>query len=253
MKIVDVNSENISQYPVVCFLNLKNEGYSKKLEWLKERFCEGLKIKQLYLENEKRCNGFIEYIPGEFAWRAVKAQGYLFIHCLWITPNKFKHQGYGSKLIQECIHDALEQGKCGVAAITSEGAFMSGKDIFLKNGFQSVEHTKPSFELMVKKIQDCPSPAFRNWEKELSFYNGLNIIYSHQCPWVARSISELKKIAAENELKLKIKELKNSREAQNAPSIYAVFNLVYNGKLLSDHYISSKRFSNIIKKLAEKS
>lgn len=33
-----------------------------------------------------------------------------------------------------------------------------------------------------------------------------------------------------------------------APSIYATFNLINNGKLLADHYISLTRFNNIIKK-----
>jgi hypothetical protein len=28
---------------------------------------------------------FIEYIPGEQAWRAVHADGYLLIHCLWVV------------------------------------------------------------------------------------------------------------------------------------------------------------------------
>jgi len=248
MKIVDINSKNISQYPAVCFLNPKNEGYLKKLEWLKGRFYEGLKIKQLYLENERKCNGFIEYISGENAWRAVKAEGYLFIHCIWITPNKYKEQGYGSQLVEECIRDVFEQGKCGVAVITSEGPFMAGKNLFLKNGFHSVAHAEPSFELMVKKTKECPDPEFNDWKKELSKYDGLNIIYSLQCPWVARSISEFKEIAAEKGLKLKLIEIKSAREAQSAPSIYAAFNLIYNGKLLSDHYISSRRFLSIIKK-----
>jgi len=43
-------------------------------------------------------------------------------------------------------------------------------------------------------------------------------------------------------------ELENAKQAQNAPSIYTTFNLVYNGKLLVDHYISNKRFLNIIEK-----
>ncbi|GAH86536.1 unnamed protein product [marine sediment metagenome] len=42
MKIISLGSENISEYKPVCFLNPKNEGYLKKLEWLKKRFSEGL-------------------------------------------------------------------------------------------------------------------------------------------------------------------------------------------------------------------
>ncbi|GAH45296.1 unnamed protein product [marine sediment metagenome] len=248
MKIISVNSENISEYQPVCFLNPKNEGYLKKLKWLKERFSNGLIIKLLYLENEKKCNGFIEYIPGEYAWRAVDAKGYMFIHCIWISPNKYKEKGYGSLLVKECIQDAKKEGKFGVAVVTSEGPFMAGKALFLKNGFKSVAQAKPSYELMIRTIKSGPLPKFRDWEKQLSQYQGLNIIYTNQCLWVARSIKELSEIARKKSLKLKLTELKNARQVQDAPSVYAVFNLIYNGKLLVDHYISSRRFSNIIEK-----
>jgi len=71
IKIINVDENNISQYPPTCFLNPKNKGY-------------------------------------------------------------------GSLLVKESIKDAEKQGKYGVAVITSEGAFMVGKDLFLKNGFTSV-------------------------------------------------------------------------------------------------------------------
>jgi ribosomal protein S18 acetylase RimI-like enzyme len=130
--IIDVNEENISQYPPTCFLNPKNIGYQIKLKWLKKRFTEGLKIKLLYFENDKKCHGFIEYVLGEYAWRAVEAKAYLFIHCIWVSPNKFKNKGYGSLLVEECIKDAKEQGKAGVAVIASEGPFMAKKTCSLK-------------------------------------------------------------------------------------------------------------------------
>ncbi len=249
VKIRNINKNNISQYEPTCFLNPKNEGYQKKLEWLKDRFSEGLKIRQLYLENEKKATGFIEYVPGEYAWRAVDAKGYLFIHCMWISPNKYKKKRYGSLLIKECIKDAEKQGKSGVAVLTSEGPFMAGKDIFLKNGFKSIASAKPSFELMVKTLKDGgPLPKLMDYEKQLSKYEGLNIIYSNQCPWVARSIKDMVETAKSKDLKLKVTELKSAKEAQDAPSVYATFNLVYNGKLLADHYISDTRFLNIINK-----
>ena len=244
--IIDVDENNISQYPPKCFLNPKNEGYQIKLEWLKRRFSEGLKIKLLYLET--KCIGFIEYVPGEYVWRAVDAKGYMFIHCIWISPNKHKEKGYGSLLVKECVKNAKKEGKYGIAVVTSEGPFMAGKDLFLKNEFKSIASAKPSFELMVKILKEGPLPKFNDWEKQLSKYEGLNIIYSNQCPWVTRSIKELSEITKKKGLKLKVTELKNAEQAQNAPSIYAVFNLIYNGKLLIDHYISNTRFLNIINK-----
>jgi hypothetical protein len=246
--IIDVDENSISQYPPTCFLNQKNEGYLIKKEWLKKRFSEGLKIKLLYVENEKKCNGFIEYVTGKNAWRAVDAKGYMFIHCIWMNPNKYKNKGYGSLLVQECIKDAEREKKYGVAVVTSEGPFMAGKDLFLKNGFVTVSSAKPSFKLMVKTLKEGPLPKFFDWEKQLNKYKGLNIIYSYQCPWVARSINDLLEIAKKKDLKLNVVELKSPKEAQNAPSIYASFNLIYNGKLLVDHYISNRRFENILDK-----
>jgi hypothetical protein len=47
---------------------------------------------------------------------------------------------------------------------------------------------------------------------------------------------------------MQITELKTPADAQNAPSLYSVFNLINNGKLLADRYISLTRFNNILKK-----
>ena len=247
IKIINIDEKNISKYPPTCFLNPENEGYKIKLKWLKKRFSEGLKIKQLYLEGEKKAIGFIEYVPGEFAWRGVDAKGFMFIHCIWITPNKNKNKGYGSLLIKECLRDAKKENKYGVAAVASEDTFMADKNIFLKNEFKSVDNNKP-FDLMVKVFKKGQMPKFKDTEKQVKKYKGWNIIYSNQCPWVSRFINEVDKIAKKKKLELKIFELKTARQAQNAPSIYSVFNLIHNGKLLADHFISERRFLNIVEK-----
>jgi ribosomal protein S18 acetylase RimI-like enzyme len=247
LNIVDVNPGNISEYPATCFLNPQNEGYKTKLRWLEKRFAEGMKVKLLYFKNDKKCRGYIEYVPGEFAWRAVNAKNYLFIHCLWITPNNFKNKGYGSLLLNECIKDAEAQNKNGAAVIVSDDSFMAKKDLFLKNGFSIVEESHPHL-LLVKQLKKSVLPKLKDWQKQLKKYNGLNIVYSNQCPWVARFINEVDIILRKKKLKANIKELKTAREAQNAPSIYSVFNLINNGNLLANHYISNTRFLNILKK-----
>lgn len=248
VNIIDIDKKNITQYAPTCFLNPKNEGYLTKLGWIKKRFSEGLKIKLLYAGEDIKCNGFIEYVPGECAWRAVDVKGYMFIHCIWISPNKNKRKGYGSLLINECVKDAKKEGKYGVAVLTSGGSFMADKGLFVKNGFKCVAEAPPSYALMVKNLKRGPAPKFKDWEKQLSKYKGLNIIYSNQCPWVARSIDALREIAEKRGLRVKIEELKSAQQAQNAPSPYAVFNLVHNGRLLVDHYVSARRFQNILNK-----
>jgi hypothetical protein len=244
MKIIDVNLKNINDYPPTCFLNPNNEGYKLKLDWLKKRFSEGLKIKVLYDEKDKKIHGFIEYVPGEKAWRAIDAKDYLFIHCIWITPNSYKKKGYGSDLINECIKDA--KGKRGVAVITSDGSFMATKDLFLKNGFK-VTHEDGKHQLLIKQNKKGALPKFNDYKKQLEKYTGWQIIYSKQCPWVARFMNDLdKKII--DKLKIKITEIKTPKQAQNAPSIYSVFNLIHDGKILADRYISNTRLNNILKK-----
>jgi len=249
IRIINITPENAFDYTPgpSCFINPKQIGARMKLEWMKQRFAEGLTTKVLYLEDQQKSAGFIEYIPGEFAWRAVSAPGYLFIHCIWIYPNKQKNKGYASHLLEECLSDARAAGKYGIAVISSEGSFMAGKKLFTRNGFSTVASDMPSFELLVHQLKEGPAPTFNDWRSKLATYQGLHFIYSNQCPWVARSIEELKHVAHEYALSPTITELKTAKDAQNAPSVYATFNLVYNGKLLADHYISKRRFENIIK------
>lgn len=170
---------------------------------------------------------------------------YMLIHCIWISPKKHREQGLGSLLINESINDAKKAELSGVAVVTSSDAFMADKQIFLKNDFTIVEKSPP-YSLLVKQFEKKENPTFTAWKTELKKYQGIHIVYSRQCPWVARFIDEMKKRFSE--LDITITELKTPDEAQHAPSIYTSFNLIYNGKLLVDRYISKRRFENIIKK-----
>jgi len=244
--IVEISADNIAEHPqAICFINPKHEFYHKKIAWLKEQFENGLKIKLLYLKGEKKPIGFIEYIPGEYCWRSVNAKGYMFIHCLWTNGKKHQHQGLGTLLIEEVEKDAKDM--LGVAVITSDKSFMANKEIFIKNGYNVISESGKE-QLMVKIFRKGLLPSINNWESELEKYKGLTIVYSKQCPWVARFIEEIKPILEEENLAPTIVELKNAGEAQKAPSLYSVFNLIYNGKLLADRYISTTRFLNIVKK-----
>ena len=248
-KIIEINENNLSTYPqVICFINPKHEHYNLKIDWLKKRFKEGLKIKLLQTENDQKIAGFIEYIPGAYAWRAVDAKKYLFIHCLWVYPNKNKNKGLGSVLVDEVVTDAKKQKMSGTAVATSDGSFMAKKDLFIKNGFDLIEE-KGGFQLLAKSFgKKTTLPHFTNDENVLKKYQGWHIIYSKQCPWVARFIEEAKPIIKKQGLKINFHEITTAKEAQNTPSVYSVFNLIKDGKLLADRYISTTRFLNIIKK-----
>jgi hypothetical protein len=154
--------------------------------------------------------------------------------------------------LEESLKDAKKENMHGVAVATRKGTWMAGKELFLKNEFELIDEAPPDFELLVKKFtKNVPLPKFKgDWEKRLSKYGkGLTIIRSDQCPYIAKSVKEISETAQmKYGIKAKIIELKNCKDAQNAPSAFAIFGIVYNGKLLADHPISNKRFLNIMNK-----
>ena len=174
---------------------------------------------------------------------------WIYVHqCLWVNSTKLRNQGYGSLLIQECIEEAEKLNLKGVAVLCSNDAFMAKSAVFLKNGYVVAATAPPAYELLYKPFSEVEAPAFGNWQEELKKYHGLHIIYSKQCPWVARFIDEVQPFLLECGIKPTITELRTAAEAQNAPCPYATFSIVLNGKLLADHYISLTRFKNIMKK-----
>jgi hypothetical protein len=244
VQIVDVNAENVEKTGFFCYKSKpKTEGYRKKINWLKERFAEGLRLKMVSLNGSSA--GFIEYIPGEYAWRAVSAPGYMLIHCLWVV-GKNKEQGFGARLLAECEEDARRSGKHGVAMVTSSGTWLAGKELLLNHGYKQVDEAPPSFQLMVKRFGDAPLPAFpTNWQERLARCGaGMTIFTSDQCPYLVE-VSRLSCESAEKRgLSARIIEVKTCREAQEvSPSPYGVFNVVYNGSLVAYHWMDKKELA----------
>jgi N-acetylglutamate synthase-like GNAT family acetyltransferase len=251
-EIQNMNADNIFEFGFCGTKNIQHEGYRRKAEWFRKRHAEGMKYKVLYSE-EKGTVGMIEYTPGEFCWRAVDADGYMMIHCLCIFHRPYRNKGYASRMIGVCIKDAEMAHMNGVAVVTRQGAWMVGKEIFLNNGFKEVDKSPPDFSLLVKKFKgDVPTPRFKpDLDKMLKKYDkGLTILWSDQCPYIIKSIKEIKKTFKERYgINARIIEMKNPEQAQNAPSPYAIFCLIYDGKLLAFHPISNKRFMNIMDKI----
>lgn len=252
LTIIDTTPENITQFGMCGYKNIKQAGYAVKVEWMKERYEEGMKYKVLYAEGDGAV-GAIEYIPGEYAWRPVIAAGYLFIHCLFIIPKKYKGKGYGAMMLEECWNDAIEQGKHGVAVVTRKGTWMAGKELFIKHGFEVADKAPPDFELLVKRnFSDAPLPVFAgDLKKNAAKYpEGLTIFTSGQCPYTTKAVRDIGETAEkEYGIKSRIMELKTASEARKSPCAFGTFCITYNSKLIADHPISSARFRNIMGKL----
>jgi ribosomal protein S18 acetylase RimI-like enzyme len=244
MKIIDITPENANEHSFFCIKNTREPGFHSKFDWFEKRYREGLALK-IILDDTGKQAGFIEYIPAEFAWRPVEAGGYMFIHCIMVYPNKYRHSGAAAQLVESCIEDARSKKKKGVCVMTSEGPWMAGRSLFEKQGFVKVD-SRGRFELYARKLVETENPKLRDWESTIHNYNGWHLIYADQCPWHEKGVSAIKDFAGESGINLKVRKIKNAAEARNIPAGFGVFALIKDGKLLEDHYISKTRFKSIV-------
>jgi ribosomal protein S18 acetylase RimI-like enzyme len=248
VKILTVDESNVDELGFFCYKSKPaSDGYQNKLEWLKERFAEGMVIKIIY--EGARSVGFIEYIPAEKSWRAVEAPGYMVIHCLWVV-GKCKKKGYGSKLLHVCVKDTRRMGKHGVVMVTSQGNWVANKKVFLKNGFEIVDTAPPAFELLVKRLgkADAPAPAFpRDWSRKAASYgSGMTVVYSDQCPYIPDAVSQAREAFEKRGVKTRAVKLESSEAARsNSPSAYGVFGIVHEKALFSYHYLGKKEVKKL--------
>lgn len=248
-EIITVDADNVDRHGFFCYMSKrKAPGYAQKGAWLAARFAEGLKLHMVH-ETGGRTVGFIEYIPGEFAWRAVRASGYLVIHCLWVV-GKGNGKGYGSRLLQVCLDEARAQSKHGVVMVASDGVWLAKKDIFLKHGFVEVAQAPPLFRLLAYRFGDnAPLPTFpTDWEaRQARFGAGLTVIRTSQCPYIEDATNIALEFAAEKGIPARVVTFQSAQELQtNAPSPYGVFSIVLDGQLLSYHYLQHKDIDKLV-------
>ena len=248
VKIFNLTPENIADYGVCGYKDVKKHlELRRKIEWFKKYYPKGLRIKVLF-SKKGGYQGMLEYIPGLYAHRPVDAEGYMFIHCVFVGFKKeFKGKGYASLLIDECIKEAKNVQMHGVAVVTRKGPFMVKKAIFLKKRFVLVDEATPDFELLVLKFnQEAANPKFKAMSLE-KYSKGLTVIRSAQCPYSVKNVDAILKTAEKLNIDANLIDLIDSKDAQKSPCAFGTFCIVYNGEVITHHPISNTRFENIMK------
>jgi GNAT superfamily N-acetyltransferase len=249
MRILEVAPAEAERLGFFCKMSQpQNPGYLRKLAWLEKRFAEGLTIRLLDLSQGGR--GFIEYLPGEYAWRPVNAAGYMFIHCLWVVGSS-KGKGYASRLLNECIADARRQHMKGVAMLARKGNWLLSPRFLSHHGFETAARAGPDFELMSLRFGKADLPTMpANWEaRARRFGAGLTIVRTDQCPYLDDGVNNALKVARSRGIKARVVELRSAAEVRRrAPSPYGVFSLVLDGRLLSHHYQLNKDINALLDK-----
>lgn len=253
VQIIDLTPENIADYGVCGYKDVaKHKELRNKIAWFKEYYPLGLRIK-VVVSDRGGYQGMLEYIPGAYAHRPVNAEGYMFIHCVFVGFKKeYKGKGYASALIEACIEEARTQGMLGVAVVTRKGSFMVDKPIFLKKGFEAVDHAAPDFDLMALKFDaSSANPSFKTeaLNTTSNLEEGLTIMRSHQCPYTEKNVKAILDTADKKyKLETHLVTLADAEAAQKAPCPFGSFCMIYNGEVISHHPISNTRFENIMRR-----
>lgn len=248
-QIIDTNADTIGSCAICRYKSGKNEGRRRKLDWLKQRFGEGLRFK--VLRSRKFGDiGMIEYAPGSHTWRPVKADGYLVVHCLMVD-SKHTGKGLGTLLLESCLEDAEKSQCCGVAVVTSSDRFMAGSDLFRRAGFVIVDRMPP-YELLVRKLRaTAPDPRFIIQKERLRYRKGLTILAADQCPMVPKWVEEIADASRTLGLKPRVIRVESAKASRQLPTPYGVFCILNNGKVIAERPISATRFMNIMRTNAE--
>ena len=246
MELVKLTHENIEKEHICCAIsNNKDIQVMSKKNWLKDRLDEGL----VFLKGNVRGKCFIEYIPAEYAWAPIKAQGYMYIDCLWVS-GQFKGHGYSNLLLDACIKDSNEKGKKGLVILSSKKkmGFLSDPKYMSYKGFQTADTAEPYFELMYLPFEEgAPLPHFRDSvRRHEDLPEGFVLYYTNQCPFTAKYVPLLEEMARSRNAVFQSIQLQTREDAQKAPSPFTTFSLFYDGQLVTHEILSEKKFDKIL-------
>ena len=196
MEYIRLTRDNLEQEHICCAIsNNQDIQVISKKAWLSERLEEGL----VFLKGDVRGKCFIEYIPAEYAWTHVDAEGYMFIDCFWIS-GQFKGHGYSNALLNECIRDSKEKGKKGLVVLSSKKkmGFLSDPKYLRYQGFQVADVAEPYFELWYLPFSPgAEKPHFKSCVSPIlpQLSSGFTLYYTSQCPFTAKYVPLLEATA----------------------------------------------------------
>ena len=250
MELIRLTHENIESEHICCAIsNNKDVQVMSKKEWLSSRLDEGL----VFLKGDVRGKCFIEYIPAEYAWAPVLADGYMYIDCLWVS-GQFKGHGYSNLLLEECIRESKEKGKKGLVALSSKKkmGFLADPKYLKYKGFELADTAEPYFELWYMPFSaDAKKPCFNDCSKKSTaeLPSGFTLYYTSQCPFTAKYVPLLETAARDSGVDFNTVHITSCEQAKNTPCPFTTFALYYDGKFITHEILSVNKFMNILSDL----
>ena len=240
MNYVRITKDNIDREHICCAMSNKQSNVKK--EWLKQRFEEGL----VFYRSEERGKCFIEYIPAEYAWVPIEAEGYLYINCLWIAGS-MKGHGYSNDLLEECIRDAKEQGRKGLCILSSEKRkreFLADPKYLAYKGFSAADTSDCGITLMYLPFdQGTNPPRFKDCARHpKTEIPGFVVYYTDQCPFTYYWVPRVEEAAREHNIPFRAIHITDREAAQNVPAPVTTYALFRDGQFVTQAIQSDKKF-----------
>ena len=245
MEYIRVTKENLEKEHICCAIsNNKDVQVSSKKVWLSDRFDEGL----VFLKSVERGKCFIEYIPAENAWVPIKADGYMYIDCLWVSGS-FKGHGYSTDLLNACIDDSKEKGRKGlcILAASKKKPFLADPKFLKYKGFTVCDEADNGIQLWyLPFVTDADKPHFRECAHPHIEEKGYVLYYTSQCPFNAKYVPVLEQTAKENAIPFHAIHIKSREEAQNAPTPITNYALFHDGEYITNEQMNEKKFLKLV-------
>lgn len=245
MDYIRVTKENLESEHICCAIsNNKDVQVASKKAWLADRFDEGL----VFLKSVERGKCFIEYIPAEFAWNPIDADGYIYIDCLWVSGS-FKGHGYSNDLIGECVRDSREKGKLGLCILSSakKKPFLADPKYLAHKGFSVCDEADNGIQLWYLPFSPgAPKPRFKECARHpRDDGRGFVLYYTNQCPFNGKYVPIVEKTAADNGIPFRAIRLSTREEARNAPTPVTTYALFRDGEYLTNEQMNDAKFLKI--------
>ena len=246
MEYIRVTKENLEKEHICCAIsNNRDIQVSSKKAWLEGRLEEGL----VFLKSTERGKCFIEYIPAENAWVPIEAEGYMYIDCLWVSGS-LKGNGYSTDLLESCVSDSRKKGRKGLCILSSakKKPFLADPKFLLHKGFSVSDEAENGIQLWYLPFeQGSGKPCFKPCAKRPHISeSGYVLYYTNQCPFTAKYVPIIEKLAQENNVPFKAVHITSREEAQNAHSPITTYALFRDGEYLTNEILSDKKFLKLI-------
>ena len=246
MDYIRVTKENLEKEHICCAIsNNRDIQVSSKKAWMADRFDEGL----VFLKSTERGKCFIEYIPAEYAWVPIRADGYMYIDCLWVSGS-FKGHGYSTDLLNACIKDSREKGKKGLCILSSakKKPFLADPKYLKYKGFLVSDEADNGIQLWYQPFEsDADKPVFKEAARHPHIEEkGYVLYYTSQCPFNAKYVPLLIETAKENGIPFHAIHIKSREEAQNAPTPITNYALFHDGRYVTNEQMNEKKFLKLV-------